>query len=126
MLLSAGSSLEDCIKSILDCLYRGRLGPVLVVCWRTSLSEGSSSAIVSLEVSSVVRLRASSTILARVARREWGHSMGPFADMTPRAILSRRLDGGTGPLNGVNRCEGRASKVCREHVRLLHIANAYM
>lgn len=49
--------------------------------------------------------------LTRVARREWGQSTGPLACETPRAILSRRLDGGIGPLKGVTRWAGRASRV---------------
>lgn len=63
----------------------------------------SSSAMVSLAVSSLTRRRASSMILALVARKEWGHSAGPFACMIPFAILSRVADGGTGPLKGVRR-----------------------
>lgn len=94
------------MKSILDCRYRGRPWLVLVVCCNTSQSDPSSSAIVSLAPSfrvSLVQMRASSTIFARVARKEWGQSRGPLALDTPLAILSNRFDGGTGPLKGVSK-----------------------
>jgi hypothetical protein len=78
-------------------------------------ANSSSSVMVVLLFSSsavsLARMRASSTSFARVARMEWGQSTGPFALETPRAILSSRFDGGTGPLNGVSRCAGRASRV---------------
>ena len=61
--------------------------------------------------SSFALLRANSKSLTRVARMECGQSEGPLAWETPRAILSRRLDGGMGPLKGVTRCAGSASKV---------------
>jgi hypothetical protein len=64
---------------------------------------------------SFARMRASSRSLARVARIECGHSLGPLAFETPRAILSSRFYGGTGPLNGVSRWEGRASSVWLEN-----------
>ena len=56
-------------------------------------------------------LRANSRSLTRVARMEWGQSEGPLVWETPRAILLRRLEGGMGPLKGVTRCAGSASKV---------------
>lgn len=107
--------LAGCIKSILDCLYKARLRPMLVVCCSGASSVLSSSAMVPLpgpSRDSLVRTRASSTILARVARVECCQSL-PFASATPRAILSRRFEGGTGPLKGVSRCEGNASRVCK-------------
>ena len=70
---------------------------------RGSSSSPDSSAIPAMGVLSLTRRRASSTILARVARCEWGQSTGPLASATPRAILSNRLEGGTGPLNGVSK-----------------------
>jgi len=78
---------------------------------RDSSSSQDSSAIPAMGVLSLARRRASSTILARVARCEWGQSAGPLASATPRAILSSRLEGGTGPLNGVSRWDGNASRV---------------
>lgn len=62
-----------------------------------------------LDWAAVSRARAMS--FARVARMECGHSLGPLAWATPRAILSSRLEGGIEPLKGVKRCAGSASKV---------------
>ena len=119
--LSLRSSLADAIKSMLDCLYSGFLGlaGVFVVGCNTISPENpveySSSSAMDLarfsSAASLARMRASSRSLARVARMEWGHSLGPLACDTPRAILSSRFDGGTGPLNGVSRWDGRASSV---------------
>ena len=113
--LSLRLVFAGCMKSILDCLYKGRLRPILVVCASGASSALSSSAMVSLADSSrefLARARASSTILARVARMECIHP-APFASETPRASLSRRFEGGTGPLKGVSKCEGKASRVYR-------------
>jgi hypothetical protein len=117
------SSLLGFKKSMLDCRYNGRLGGVLVVCCNTSLlpwSEyskllSSSSSRMALRratwVASFAWRRASSISFTRVARKECGQSSEPLACDTPRAILSRRLEGGTAPLNGVRRWEGKASSV---------------
>lgn len=110
-MVSEEPGLEGWRKSMLDCLCRGRLNPLPCFCCEESRSVPSSSAIVSLAASSFARRRASSMILALVARREWGHSVVPLARITPFAILSRRFDGGTGPLNGVRMWAGRASNV---------------
>jgi hypothetical protein len=111
------SILADFMKSMLDWRYSGRVGTVLVVCCRTSPGEyesSSSSMIIRYFWSwpaSLARTRASSINLTRVARMECGHSSGPFALATPRATLSSKLEGGTTPLKGVNRCAGNASRV---------------
>ena len=103
------------IKSMLDWRYNVLLRLMRLDGFRTergSSSSPDSSAIPAIGVLSLARHRASSTILARVPRWEWGQSTGPLASATPRAILSNRLEGGTGPLNGVSRWDGNASKVC--------------
>ena len=112
------SILAEFIKSMLDRRYSGRVGTVLVVCCKTSPGEyASSSSSMMIRrfwswAASLARMRASSINFTRVARMECGQSTGPFALATPRAILSRRFEGGTTPLNGVKRCAGNASSVC--------------
>jgi hypothetical protein len=115
--LSLRSILAVFIKSMLDWRYNGRLGAVFVL-WRkaspASYAKSSSSVMTaqfSSSAASFARTRASSISFTRVARMEWGQSTGPLAFDTPRAILSSRFEGGMGPLNGVRRCAGRASRV---------------